>query len=210
MAKKKDDEDEDDEDIFDQPFDPFDIFTNPEKFFKSKQFKSLFQDIFKNLFDNFPVEFKNLSLDDIQKEFMKFKPKMTKKGPIMAGFNINVTPEGKVEFNKFGNIDKKPYSSKPEVRDTREPLVEINEEEKQITIIAEMPGVIKDDIELKADVTSLTISTKENPSGRNYYKEVALPASIDPDYAKARYTNGILEVKLKKTAEEQKKKITID
>ena len=128
----------------------------------------------------------------------------------MAGFNINVTPDGKVKFNKFGNIDKKPYSSKPEVRDTRKPLVEVNEEENQITIIAEMPGVIKDDIELKADVTSLTISTKENPSGRNYYKEVALPTTINPDYAKARYTNGILEVKLKKTSEAYKKDIKID
>ena len=212
MGKKKDyeDEDEDEEDTFGQPFDPFDIFTNPEKFFNSAQFKSLFKNIFKNVLGNVPGEFKNLSLEDIQKEFMKFNKKNMKKGPIVAGFNVNITPDGNFEFNRFGNIDKKPYSKKAEVRDTRVPLVEVAEEETQIIVVAEMPGVTKEDIELKADVMSLTISTKENIPGRKYYKEVALPSAINPDYAKARYTNGILEVKLKKPDVDSKKDIKID
>jgi HSP20 family protein len=214
MGKKRyfDDEedDEDDEDIFENPFDISKLFTNPEKIFNSKQFKHLFKDIFQKIFENMPGDFKNLSFEDIQKEFMKNKDKFGFKGPFMTGFNINIGPDGTPRVDSFGNIKSKPSSGKPEVRKSREPLVEVEEEEDQITVIAEMPGVIKEDIEIKADISSLTITTKENAPGRNYFKEVALPSTINPDYAKARYTNGILEIKLKKTTEGQKKEIQID
>ena len=33
---------------------------------------------------------------------------------------------------------------------------------------------------------------------RRYYKDIALPAKVDPDSAKATYKNGILEITLKK------------
>ena len=66
-----------------------------------------------------------------------------------------------------------------------------------------MPGVTREEIELKATTRSLTISTKSMDKGRNYYKELELPSPINSDYAKARYTNGILEVKLKKIDEKQ-------
>ncbi|MEJ2296799.1 MAG: Hsp20 family protein, partial [Candidatus Lokiarchaeota archaeon] len=48
---------------------------------------------------------------------------------------------------------------------------------------------------------SITIKTMEGAVGRKYYKEVELPAVIDSNYAKARYTNGILEITLKKIDE---------
>jgi len=86
--------------------------------------------------------------------------------------------------------------------------VEVNEEEEIIIVIAEMPGVDREDIELKATIHSITISTKEN-ANRNYYKEVELPSAINSDYAKARYSNGILEIELKKV-DEKHKKIKID
>ena len=67
-----------------------------------------------------------------------------------------------------------------------------------------MPGVTKEDIELKATNQSLTVSTKKD-AVRAYYKEISLPSAINSDYAKARYTNGILEVQLKKLDQKQTK-----
>ncbi|MCJ7651680.1 MAG: Hsp20/alpha crystallin family protein, partial [Candidatus Lokiarchaeota archaeon] len=52
---------------------------------------------------------------------------------------------------------------------------------------------------------SLTISTKPQTESRSYYKEINLPTAINSDYAKARYVNGILEIKLKKYDEKQNK-----
>ena len=82
--------------------------------------------------------------------------------------------------------------------------MEVNEENDQIIVIAEMPGVTKEDVEIKATSRSLTISTKIGSYSRNYRKEVELPFPINSDYAKARLQNGILEIKLKKLDEKHK------
>jgi len=123
-------------------------------------------------------------------------------GPFMAGFNVHFRPDGTPVVDSFGNIKTKPGEpGEPKEYGVRKPLVEINEEPTQIIVIAEMPGVTKEDIELKATSHSLTISTKTSETDRKYYKEVELPVAINSDYAKARYQNGILEVKLKKIDE---------
>jgi HSP20 family protein len=215
MPKKNSDDEEDEDEERREPFDfskffkdPNKFFSDPNKFimdptklFKSKDFRRLFRDIFDRIAENLPSEFQNLSPEDIMKEFTKHKGKFG--FPIMYGFNINIGPDGKPIIDSFGNIKAKPYSGEPEVKKAREPLTEVNEEGDQIIVICEMPGVTKDDIELKASRDSLTISTKTKAKGRSYYKEVKLPSAINSDYARARYTNGILEVKLKKIDEQQ-------
>ncbi len=209
--KEEPNDDEDDE--FQEPFNFFNFLQNPEKLFKSKQFKNMFQKVFKNVMENIdklPSDLKDLSSEDFQKELMKNMEKLGIKGPFMAGFNVNFDSEGRPIINSFGNIKQKP-DGKTEVDKTREPLVELNEEEDQIIVIAEMPGVRKEDIALKATSHSLTISTEEKSSlGHHYYKEIELPSAINSDYAKARYANGILEVKLKKEKAEEQKDIKID
>ena len=214
--KNKDDNEDDDEDeekrepfdfskFFEDPnkffSDPNKFLIDPTKLFRSKDFRHLFRDIFEKITDNLPPEFQNLSPEDIMREFTKNKGKFG--FPIMYGFNINISPDGKPIIDSFGNLKAKPYSGEPEVKKVREPLTEVNEEGDQIIVICEMPGVTKEDIELKASRDSLTISTRSKVKGRNYYKEVKLPSTINSDYARARYTNGILEVKLKKIDEKQ-------
>ena len=179
--------------------DPSKLFRNfdPAKLFNSKEFQKMFKEVFSKLAKNLPKELQGLSPEEITREFMK-------KGPIMYGFNIGFGPDGKPIMDSFGNLEKEPISGKRKVRKTREPLVEVNEEQDQIIVIAEMPGVSKEDIELNATNNSITISTEKIVSGRSYFKEIDLPAAIDSDYAKARYTNGILEVKLIKLKEKGK------
>ncbi|MFX1392938.1 MAG: archaeal heat shock protein Hsp20 [Promethearchaeota archaeon] len=195
-----DEYEDDDEDEIGDPSDFFNLFADPNKLFNSKQFRSLFKKIFEKITKEFP-DFQKLSPEDIQKELMKNKDKFG--FPFMYGFNINIGPDGKPRIDSFGNIKAKPYSRKPKVQvdKSREPLIEIIEESDKLVVIAEMPGVMKDDVELKATSRSLTISTKINSFGRKYYKEIELPAAINSDYAKARLQNGILEVKLKKIDE---------
>ncbi|MFX0043214.1 MAG: archaeal heat shock protein Hsp20 [Candidatus Hodarchaeota archaeon] len=210
MPRKNEDDDEDEE----EPFDFFKFFKDPSKFmidpnklFKDKDFKNLFQDIFNKILESLPPEFQNLSPEDIVKELMKNKSKF---GffPITYGFNVNIGPDGKPTIDSFGNLEPTPYSGKPIVKSKREPLVEVNEEEDRIIVIAEMPGVDREDIELRANSHSITISTKED-ANRHYYKKVDLPSAINSDYAKARYSNGILEIELKKF-DEKHTKIRID
>ncbi|MFX1480654.1 MAG: archaeal heat shock protein Hsp20 [Promethearchaeota archaeon] len=220
MPKKYEDDDEEDENEEKEPFDfseffkdpskfisdPNKIFIDPNKLLNSKQFKQLFKEIFNQISKNLPAELQNLSPEDIMRELTKNKSKFG--FPIMYGFNVNIDKDGKPRIDSFGNIKTKPYSGKPVVKSEREPLIEVNEEEDHILVIAEMPGVDRDDIELKATSHSLTISTKEN-ANRHYYKEVELTSAINSDVAKARYVNGILEVRLKKI-DEKHRNIRID
>jgi HSP20 family protein len=210
MPRRNEEDDEDDEDDFESPFDFFKFFSDPNKIFRSKQFKHIFKEILEKILKGLPPEFQNFSPEEMRKYLMENKDKFPwGAGPYIAGFNLKFGPDGKPIVDSFGNIKPEPYSGKPEVNRTREPLVEVIEEDDKLVVIAEMPGVIKEDVEIKATSRSLTISTKLNSDSINYYKEIELPSPINSDYAKARLQNGILEVKLKKL-DEMHKNIKVD
>jgi len=211
MPRRNEEDDEDDEDDFKSPFDFFKFFSDPNKIFRSKQFKHIFKEILEKILKGLPPEFQNFSPEEMRKYLMENKDKFPwGAGPYIAGFNLKFGPDGKPIVDSFGNIKPEPYSGKPEVNRTREPLVEVIEEDDKLVVIAEMPGVIKEDVEIKATSRALTISTKLNSDSINYYKEIELPSPINSDYAKARLQNGILEVKLKKLDEEMHKNIKVD
>jgi len=115
-------------------------------------------------------------------------------GPYIYGFSMTIGPDGKPIVREFGNV--RPSVFGPKIREEREPLVDIMEGEGEISVIAELPGVDKEDINLNATKDTLVISV-DTPQ-RKYYKELKLPAEVDPKSAKATYKNGVLEVKLKK------------
>ncbi|MEM1579193.1 MAG: archaeal heat shock protein Hsp20 [Archaeoglobaceae archaeon] len=119
--------------------------------------------------------------------------------PIVRGFSIRIGPDGKPEIREFG--------TKPLIKETgieeRKPLVDVIETDNEVQVIAEMPGVRKEDIELKATERSLEIRAEGET--RKYHEIVNLPAEVDPDSAKARYNNGVLEVTLTKRAGAGKK-----
>ena len=78
----------------------------------------------------------------------------------------------------------------------REPIVDVFEEEDYLRVMAELPGVEENEINLKVEDNTLTIST--DTSARTYYKKVELPTSVKKEVFESSYRNGILEVKLRK------------
>lgn len=114
--------------------------------------------------------------------------------PYVYGFSMSVGPDGKSVIREFGNVQSSRFG--PQLREEREPLVDIMEEDEDVVVVAELPGVGKDDINLKTTEDHLTISV-ETPN-RKYRKELALPARVDHKSAKVSYKNGVLEVRLKK------------
>jgi HSP20 family protein len=63
-------------------------------------------------------------------------------------------------------------------------------------VIAELPGVEEDDIdlEIKGDILSL----KAEGEDRKYSKEVLLPSEVKAESMETQYKSGILEIKLAK------------
>jgi len=84
----------------------------------------------------------------------------------------------------------------PQVKEEREPLVDIVETNEDVHVVAELPGVEKKDIKLHGTEDSLTISV-DTPQYK-YYKEVELPTKVKVKDANSTYKNGVLEVVLPK------------
>jgi len=132
-------------------------------------------------------------------------------GPFVYGYSMTIGPDGKPRIREFGNV--KP-SLKPEafgitrpsldVKEEREPLVDVMSTDGEVKIIAELPGVEKEDIKLQGTENTLTISV-DTPK-RKYFKDVELPAKVKIKEAKTVYKNGVLEVTLPKIEEEKRPK----
>lgn len=147
---------------------------------------------------------------EMEKEFMQFKdiekqvPKDLVRestspdgsvrkeiGPIVYGYSMTIGPDGKPVIREFGNVKRSDEPLKG-ITDRREPLVDVVDGEKQVRLIAEIPGVKKEDIEMSVRDGTLTISV-DTPD-RKYHKVLQLPESAEVEGAKSTYNNGILEV----------------
>jgi HSP20 family protein len=110
------------------------------------------------------------------------------------GFTVKVGlgDEG-LTLEPFGNIRRDVKSGLTEVREVREPIVDIYKEEDHVLVEAELPGIGKDDVrtEFKDDV--LTISAERGD--KKYRKEVLLPRKVAPEKMQISCHHGILEIK---------------
>ena len=113
-------------------------------------------------------------------------------GPIVYGYSITIGPDGKPIVREFGNVSKGVGTPWKQIQDKREPLVDVVSSDKEVRVIAELPGVKKEDINVTVNEKSLVISVDRED--RRYYKELDLPGIVDPKGAKSSYNNGVLEV----------------
>jgi HSP20 family protein len=70
--------------------------------------------------------------------------------------------------------------------------VDVYDEGETLRLVADLPGVTKDGIDLKCDGETLTISAVGDH--REYDEHVRLPARVDEHSARATFNNGVLEV----------------
>jgi HSP20 family protein len=115
-------------------------------------------------------------------------------GPYVYGYSMTIGPDGKPQIREFGNFKPETRFGKPrvDIKEQREPLIDIIETDEGVKVVAEIPGVDKEDIKLHGTETNLTISV--NTPARKYFKEVKLPKKVDTKKTKASYKNGVLEL----------------
>jgi HSP20 family protein len=70
--------------------------------------------------------------------------------------------------------------------------VDVHETDDEVRVVADVPGVEKEAIDLKCDGTVLTIDAGSHD--REYHERLTLPSRVDEHSASATYNNGILEV----------------
>ena len=161
-------------------------------------FDSEFDRIFKRMSNSF------FNIDDI---FEEFKGKGSETGPYYYGYTMTVGPDGKPVVKEYGNV-------KPGLlptSDTREPIVDtiVDENEKVVKLIAEMPGVEKTDVQIVVENKIVSISAEHDQ--KKYHAKVPLKNKVDENSAKASYKNGILQLVFKLVEEKpQGKKVEVE
>ncbi|OFZ73115.1 MAG: hypothetical protein A2W04_09705 [Betaproteobacteria bacterium RBG_16_64_9] len=122
----------------------------------------------------------------------------------------------------FPELRMRPWSRGMEV----EPQIrmDVSEDDKAYTVIAEIPGVKKDDIQVSIDGNQVAVSAeleqqKEEKKGetllcreRYYgklYRSFTLDHNIDQSKAEAKYHDGVLELKLPKASGGAAKQIKV-
>ncbi|MFW9914426.1 MAG: archaeal heat shock protein Hsp20 [Candidatus Thorarchaeota archaeon] len=159
-----------------------------------KKRRTPFDDIFERI---------NKMMEDLSRNLPFFlgetlpKSPSNRPKPFVWGIKMNLDANGRPEFEQFGNMSENDQGF-DRVTDERSPLVDVIEEVDIIRIIAELPGVSKEDIDLSAAENSVTIEARS--SNRRYRKEIELPGIVNPETAKARLKNGLLEIILDRIA----------
>jgi len=104
------------------------------------------------------------------------------------------------------------------------PPVDIYEDEHNITLKLEVPGIDEKDIDVRIDNNALTVhgerkiekEEKEENFRRverqygSFTRAFTLPSSVDPAQVSADYNQGVLKIKLAKKAEAKPKQIKVN
>ncbi len=99
------------------------------------------------------------------------------------------------------------------------PSVDIFEEKNDVVVKAELPGIKKEDIDVTLTDDTISIAgekkKEEEVEKKNYYRwessygsfarTFTLPAEVQMEKAKTQFKDGVLEIRIPKTAEAIKK-----
>ena len=103
------------------------------------------------------------------------------------------------------------------------PKTDMYEEDDSIVIKMDIPGIKKEEINLAVTPNTIEVSAehkeKKEEVGKKYWKKertsnsysqyLELPTEIDPGSVEAKYENGVLTIKAKKS-EKNKKKVKVE
>ena len=150
---------------------------------------TMFDDEYDSLFKQMSSSFMNL--DDV---FEMLKNAGNMSGPIFYGYTMTTGPDGKPVVNEYGNVKPNMLPA----QEKREPLIDtlVDEKEKTLKVVAEMPGVEKSDVNVVVGADKVIHIDAERGEKKNDVK-VPIKHKVDPESPKATYKNGILELVFK-------------
>jgi len=147
--------------------------------------------------------------------------------PRVYGFSMRIGPDGIPHVRKWGNarpgIGFLPRSDTHDCKEEEDgmhcrtcgpsyedgPCIDILEEEKEVRITAELPGVDKEEINLDVSEEAMTLNVDSDR--KKFTRELQLPCAVRPNTAKANTKNGVLEITVKKkSGKSSSKKVNVE
>ena len=107
----------------------------------------------------------------------------------------------------LNEIERIPSKSRPFMQKRKE-IGSVEDRDTELVLSADLPGIEKEDIELKVDSHSIAFSAKTEE--RNYAYGQSFDFELDPEQVKATFVNGVLDVVVKKAEGTQGKTIEIE
>ncbi len=102
-------------------------------------------------------------------------------------------------------LENRPVMAKPK----HEGTMSYEDREKDIVFTIDMPGVAKKDIDINIEEHTITVKA-ENGGKRKYNYSRKFKPAVEPDSAKATFTNGVLDITVTKLeSSKPSKKVTI-
>ncbi len=151
--------------------------------------------------------------------------------PVRRGWEGDPFLDLRSQVNRmFDEFFERPFGMSPFFSDANvlgefTPRIDVNETEKEITVIAELPGMEPEDIEISLDRNALTIRgekrSEDKEKGKrfmrversygSFQRVINLPIEVDEDKVEASYKRGLLTITLpkSKSAREISKRIAI-
>ena len=123
-------------------------------------------------------------------------------GPIVCGCAASLGPDGLPQIREFGNVRSSATfggsirgstGGVSMLKAEREPQIGIVTTDKEIRIVAELPGVDKQDVRVNTFDNTVEISTSDR-AARKYRAIIEVPQDAEMGSAKSSYNNGILEI----------------
>lgn len=156
-------------------------------------------DLFRSFDDDFDV------MRERMDRLMEAALRGTGNDPLVYGFSMRTGADGRPVVQEFGNV---PRGGAPPDASCREPLTDVTEEDDRVKVIVELPGVDRQDIDLRSEDRELTISV--DTERKRFCKRLDLPCDVREDSAVAEYRNGVLTVLMEKVEPKPRgKKINI-
>jgi HSP20 family protein len=104
------------------------------------------------------------------------------------------------------------------------PAIDVAEDDEEFTVRAEVPGLAPEDLDVTVSANSLVLAGEKKEStekeGKDFYhtesrygsfhRSIPLPQTVDPEKVEAEYSNGVLEVRLKKSPSAVAKRIEVN
>ncbi|MCG5514360.1 Hsp20/alpha crystallin family protein [Ectothiorhodospira shaposhnikovii] len=104
--------------------------------------------------------------------------------------------QGDMQVNTFGNVRRNPDDGEVEIQSIREPLVDVFDEDDHVLVVAEVPGILDEDLSLELNEDILVLHAERGD--KKYHKEILLPRGFGTEAMTRSCNGGIAEIRLAK------------
>jgi HSP20 family protein len=142
--------------------------------------------------------FDDAPFDDIFEEMFEQMNEMMENmgmGENFEGFRMTNGPDGEPNFERFGEGGN-PFADFGGFEE-RSTHVDVLDEGDVVRVVADLPGVEKEDIHVSVSGDDLKIRASSDE--RDYDERVKLPSVVDESTGEATHNNGVLEITFGKT-----------